>query len=105
VLVGLRLPVRCTDDADPNVSVRRVTPSVHSKYMLVKGKYGGQANMRIVFTGSQNFDEPSLHWHDETWWKFASQGSQYPQNASLHRQFTANFTAIWAEALPCRFFS
>ncbi|MGA4841949.1 phospholipase D-like domain-containing protein [Streptomyces sp. G45] len=59
--------VRCfNDDRDPLRPGQRLTTPyiIHSKYVLIDGKYDGKIN-KVSFTGSQNYTAPALRENDE----------------------------------------
>ena len=59
---------------------------VHSKYLLIEGKFAGHKNSKVVFTGSHNFSYGSLRHNDETLLRVSS--------AKIHDQYRANFKRI-----------
>jgi phosphatidylserine/phosphatidylglycerophosphate/cardiolipin synthase-like enzyme len=99
------LPPHCTDtsgtDLDIDPVAGGVTPALHSKYVLVNGTYGSQPLTRAVFMGSTNYTGPALTVNDEVWLKLASVGASFPENAGLYAQFSADFSSMWSQTLPC----
>ncbi|GAA3034824.1 hypothetical protein GCM10020229_52820 [Kitasatospora albolonga] len=67
---------------------------IHSKYMLIEGRYLDAPNQKIVFTGSHNYTIPNLRANDETLLKV--------RNAMVHDAFVANFEAMKADTTTCR---
>ncbi|MGW7364509.1 phospholipase D-like domain-containing protein [Streptomyces sp. NPDC054841] len=59
---------------------------LHSKYLLVNGKYDGVAGKKIVWTGSHNYSWQALRANDETLLKI--------DNAAVYDQFKANHTQL-----------
>lgn len=61
---------------DARVYVReepgRVT--IHSKYLLIEGTYNGNANKKLLWTGSHNYTEGALRGNDETLLKINDRG-------------------------------
>ena len=80
-------------------------PPVHSKYVLIRGRYEGQQNNHVVLTGSMNISHGALYDNDETWMEFKSTtGAIVPviaENVALHAQYSAQFDALWAATPPC----
>jgi hypothetical protein len=66
---------------------------VHSKYLLVEGKYNGKADAKVVWTGSHNFSWTALRTFDETILQLFGGGR-------LYAPFAANFKQV-AAAAPC----
>lgn len=64
---------------------------VHSKYLLIDGKYSGSVN-KVVWTGSHNYSGPALRENDEALLKIDS--------TTVHDQYVTNFTAVKAAAVP-----
>lgn len=56
---------------------------VHSKYMLIEGKYDGRINTKLVFTGSHNYSNAALRDNDEALLRI--------QDDAIHDQYRANF--------------
>jgi phosphatidylserine/phosphatidylglycerophosphate/cardiolipin synthase-like enzyme len=50
-----------TDDDDNGV----VDQMIHDKYWLINGVYAGDTSAKVVFTGSANWTNNSLHYNDE----------------------------------------
>jgi phosphatidylserine/phosphatidylglycerophosphate/cardiolipin synthase-like enzyme len=50
-----------TDDDENGV----VDQMIHDKYWLINGVYAGDTSAKIVFTGSANWTNNSLHYNDE----------------------------------------
>ncbi len=59
---------------------------IHSKYMLIAGRFAGKKNTKVVFTGSHNLSYGSLRDNDETLLRIT--------NARIHDQFRTNFSRI-----------
>lgn len=60
--------------------------SIHSKYLLVDGRYNGGAGARIVWTGSHNYTTSALRNNDETLLKL--------EDPAIHAAFTANWSKM-----------
>ena len=52
----------------PSPTKDRVT--IHAKYVLVDGSYGGGVDQRITWMGSHNFTDNALQRNDETFVQF-----------------------------------
>lgn len=72
--------------------VRRLPGRIHSKYMLIDGKYSNIADAKIVITGSHNYTQTSLRRNDETLLRF--------DLAAIYDQYLSNFLAMWEVAQP-----
>ncbi|MFF1696068.1 phospholipase D-like domain-containing protein [Streptomyces sp. NPDC058257] len=86
--------IRCfNDDRDPlHPGTKLVTPFIiHSKYLLIDGKYDGKQN-KISFTGSQNYTAPALRENDEAIVKV--------DDDSVHDAYRAHFDHVRAVAWP-----
>ncbi|KOG30401.1 phospholipase D-like domain-containing protein, partial [Streptomyces resistomycificus] len=82
--------VRCYNhDEDGDSTTTNST--VHSKYLLIDGKYAGAVN-KLVWTGSHNYSGPALRENDEALLKIDS--------TTVHDRYVANFTAVTAAAVP-----
>jgi phosphatidylserine/phosphatidylglycerophosphate/cardiolipin synthase-like enzyme len=79
-----RVEMRALDD------VRRPPGRIHSKYMLIGGKYADIADARIVITGSHNYTQTSLRRNDETLLRF--------DLPPIYEQYLSNFSAMWRVA-------
>jgi hypothetical protein len=66
---------------------------VHSKYLIVEGKYNNKADARVVWTGSHNFTKTALRTFDETTLQLFAGGRLEPA-------YIANFKRV-AAAAPC----
>ncbi|WP_354644390.1 phospholipase D-like domain-containing protein [Kitasatospora camelliae] len=83
----LDLTARC-DGTAPNADGTSRRIGIHSKYLLIEGRYLGGANRKVVFTGSHNYTFPNLRSQDETLLKI--------DNAAVHDAFKANFESVKA---------
>lgn len=82
--------VRCYNyDEDNDATTTNST--VHSKYLLIDGRYAGTVN-KLVWTGSHNYSGPALRENDESLLKIDS--------TTVHDQYVTNFTAVKAAAVP-----
>ncbi|MFF4658611.1 phosphatidylserine/phosphatidylglycerophosphate/cardiolipin synthase family protein [Streptomyces sp. NPDC001381] len=82
--------VRCYNHDEDNDSTT-TNSTVHSKYLLIDGKYAGTVN-KLVWTGSHNYSGPALRENDEALLKI--------DNTAVHDQYAANFSAVTAAAVP-----
>ncbi|MFH9613877.1 phospholipase D-like domain-containing protein [Streptomyces pratensis] len=64
---------------------------IHSKYLLIDGKYDGVVN-KLVWTGSHNYSGPALRENDEALLKI--------DDSTYHDAYVANFNAAKAAAFP-----
>lgn len=69
----------------PSPTKDRVT--IHAKYVLVDGSYGGGVDQRITWMGSHNFTDNALQRNDETFVQFA--------DATVSNAFSQNFDRLW----------
>ncbi|KOG40754.1 phospholipase D-like domain-containing protein [Streptomyces resistomycificus] len=76
------------DDGDAGTASR----IVHSKYLLIEGKYDGSVGQKVLWTGSHNYSGPALTKNDEALLKVDSD--------SAHDAYVTNFTAVKAAAVP-----
>ncbi|MFD8914729.1 phospholipase D-like domain-containing protein [Streptomyces sp. NPDC059575] len=76
------------DDNDPSTASR----IIHSKYLLIEGKYDGTTKQKILWTGSHNYSGPALTKNDEALLKV--------DNDADHDAYVANFNAVKAAAKP-----
>ncbi|MEU6227761.1 phospholipase D-like domain-containing protein [Streptomyces sp. NPDC047042] len=76
------------DDNNANTAAR----IIHSKYLLIEGKYDGTASQKILWTGSHNYSGPALTKNDEALLKVDS-------NAD-HDAYVTAFNAAKAAAIP-----
>lgn len=76
------------DDGDPGTAAR----IVHSKYLLIEGKYDGVTGQKVLWTGSHNYTGPALTKNDEALLKVDSD--------TAHDAYVTNFTAVKAAAVP-----
>ncbi|MGW7076274.1 phospholipase D-like domain-containing protein [Streptomyces sp. NPDC054866] len=86
--------MRCfNDDRDPlHPGTKLVTPYIiHSKYLLIDGKYDGRQN-KLSFTGSQNYTAPALRENDEAIVKV--------DDDSVHDAYRGHFDRVRAVAWP-----
>ncbi|MWA11095.1 phospholipase D-like domain-containing protein [Streptomyces sp. BA2] len=86
--------MRCfNDDRDPlRPGAKLVTPYIiHSKYLLIDGKYDGRQN-KLSFTGSQNYTAPALRENDEAIVKV--------DDDSVHDAYRGHFDRVRAVAWP-----
>lgn len=75
------------DDGDPKTSQQ----VVHSKTLLVSGRYAGSTN-NLVWTGSHNYSGPALRKNGEALLKVDSD--------TVHRTYLARFAALTSAARP-----
>lgn len=86
--------MRCfNDDRDPlHPGTKLVTPYIiHSKYLLIDGKYDGKQN-KLSFTGSQNYTAPALRENDEAIVKI--------DDDSVHDAYRGHFDHVRTVAWP-----
>ncbi|MFC8125328.1 phospholipase D-like domain-containing protein [Streptomyces sp. NPDC057302] len=86
--------MRCfNDDRDPlHPGTKLVTPYIiHSKYLLIDGKYDGKQN-KLSFTGSQNYTAPALRENDEAIVKV--------DDDSVHDAYRKHFDRVRTIAWP-----
>ncbi|MFE7837722.1 phospholipase D-like domain-containing protein [Streptomyces sp. NPDC057474] len=86
--------VRCyNDDRDPLDPGRKLTTPyiIHSKYILIDGKYDGVRN-KISFTGSGNYTGPALRENDESIVKV--------DDDAVHDMYRAHFDKVIGVAHP-----
>ncbi|MFJ4833697.1 phospholipase D-like domain-containing protein [Streptomyces sp. NPDC088747] len=76
------------DDSDAGTASR----IVHSKYLLIEGKYDGTVAQKVLWTGSHNYTGPALTKNDESLLKVDSN--------TAHDAYVSNFTAVKAAAVP-----
>ncbi|MFC7911521.1 phospholipase D-like domain-containing protein [Streptomyces nigra] len=76
------------DDGDSNTASR----IVHSKYLLIEGKYDGTTGQKVLWTGSHNYSGPALTKNDEALLKVDVD--------TAHDAYVTNFTAVKAAAVP-----
>ncbi|MEU1409229.1 phospholipase D-like domain-containing protein [Streptomyces sp. NPDC005728] len=76
------------DDSDPD------TPSriIHSKFLLIEGKYDGATGQKVLWTGSHNYTGPALTKNDEALLKVDSDAD--------HDAYVTDFNAVKAAAVP-----
>ena len=74
-------------DSDPATAAR----IMHSKYLLIDGKYDGAVN-KVLWTGSHNYSGPALRENDEFLLKV--------DDSAAHDAYVANFDAARAAARP-----
>lgn len=86
--------MRCfNDDRDPlRPGSKLVTPYIiHSKYLLIDGKYDGELD-KLSFTGSQNYTAPALRENDEAIVKI--------DDDSVHDAYRGHFDRVRTVAWP-----
>lgn len=82
-------PICYYDDHDNNpATAARI---VHSKYLLIDGKYDGAVN-KVLWTGSHNYSGPALRENDEALLKV--------DDSAAHDAYVANFNTVKAAAKP-----
>jgi len=91
----------CTDSREERTDTTKLTPAVHSKYILIRGSFKGVKGSTVVSTGSERFVNASLSRADETWLKVVSTPSRNQDNAAVYAAYLANFDAMWASTPPC----
>jgi len=79
-----RVELRALDD------VRRPQGRMHSKYLLIDGKYADSAESKIVITGSHNYTQTSLRRNDEALLRLDA--------PAIHAQYASNFSRAWDAA-------
>lgn len=84
------------DKLDPSKVHVKIAPaptrdrvSIHAKYVLVDGSYGGGLDQRITWMGSHNLTDNALERNDETFVQFT--------DATVADAFSANFERLWAD--------
>ncbi|MFE6038974.1 phospholipase D-like domain-containing protein [Streptomyces sp. NPDC056452] len=82
-------PVCYFEDTDQKPSTAQRI--IHSKYLLIDGKYDGAVN-KVVWTGSHNYSGPALRENDEALLKI--------DDSAVHDAYLANFTSIKSHAVP-----
>lgn len=70
--------------------VRRLPGRIHSKYMLIDGKYADIAGAKIVITGSHNYTQTSLRRNDEALLRLDA--------PAIHANYASNFSRAWEAA-------
>jgi hypothetical protein len=88
-------------ETDEPYDVTSLVPTVHSKYILIRGTYKGQKDAMVVSTGSERFVNASLNRADETWMKLISSPRDNQDNAAVYAAYLANFNAMWASTPAC----
>ncbi|MFE9442733.1 phospholipase D-like domain-containing protein [Streptomyces sp. NPDC006602] len=76
------------DDGNPDTAAR----IIHSKFLLIEGKYDGTASQKVLWTGSHNYTGPALTKNDEALLKVDSNTD--------HDAYVADFNAVKAAAVP-----
>ncbi|WP_329297241.1 phospholipase D-like domain-containing protein [Streptomyces sp. NBC_00659] len=76
------------DDNDPDTAAR----IIHSKYLLIEGKYDGATGQKVLWTGSHNYTGPALTKNDETLLKVDGDAD--------HDAYVTDFNAVKAAAVP-----
>ncbi|WP_166355319.1 phospholipase D-like domain-containing protein [Phytoactinopolyspora limicola] len=79
-----------------NIQLRQLADNgkrdiVHSKYLLIAGKYAGKKDRKVTFTGSPNWGKAALRSNDETMLRIIS--------APIHDQYKANFKRVMARGV------
>ncbi|MFD4691599.1 phospholipase D-like domain-containing protein [Streptomyces sp. NPDC058463] len=64
---------------------------IHSKYLLIDGKYDGSVN-KVLWTGSHNYSGPALRENDEALLKV--------DDSAQHDLYVAHFNSVKAAAVP-----
>ncbi|NGO80307.1 hypothetical protein G6045_32305 [Streptomyces sp. YC504] len=82
-------PVCYYDDHDGNPATSQRI--MHSKYLLIDGKYDGAVN-KVVWTGSHNYTGPALRENDEALLKV--------DDSAVHDAYVSNFNTVKAAAFP-----
>ncbi|KUO22339.1 phospholipase D-like domain-containing protein [Streptomyces dysideae] len=77
------------DDDNDSTTASRI---IHSKYLLIEGKYNGTTGQKVLWTGSHNYSGPALTKNDEALMKVDSN--------TAHDAYVANFTTVKAAAVP-----
>lgn len=82
------------DKLDPGKVAVRIAPAptkdrvtIHAKYVLVDGSYGGGADQRITWVGSHNLTDNALERNDETFMQFT--------DAAVANAFSGNWDRLW----------
>jgi phosphatidylserine/phosphatidylglycerophosphate/cardiolipin synthase-like enzyme len=82
------------DRLDPRKVLVKIAPAptkdrvtIHAKYVLVDGSYGGGFDQRITWVGSHNFTDNALERNDETFMQFTD-----PEVAGA---FSGNWDRLW----------
>lgn len=82
------------DRLDPRKVLIKIAPSpkrdrvtIHAKYIVVNGSYGGRTGQAVTWMGSHNFTDNALERNDETFLKIT--------DAQVNRDFRANFDRLW----------
>lgn len=73
-----------------NISIRngdRGSKFIHSKYIIVNGKWGSNTKAKLVFTGSGNWTKSALRFNNET--------SILVRSSKAYKQFKANWNKLW----------
>ncbi|MFE9094890.1 phospholipase D-like domain-containing protein [Streptomyces sp. NPDC007264] len=76
------------DDNDPATASR----IIHSKYLLIEGKYDGTTGQKVLWTGSHNYTGPALTKNDEALLKVDGDAD--------HDAYVTDFNAVKAAAVP-----
>ncbi|WP_330285393.1 phospholipase D-like domain-containing protein [Streptomyces sp. NBC_00576] len=76
------------DDNDPATASR----IIHSKYLLIEGKYDGATGQKVLWTGSHNYTGPALTKNDEALLKVDVDAD--------HDAYVTDFNAVKAAAVP-----
>ncbi|KUH40707.1 MULTISPECIES: phospholipase D-like domain-containing protein [Streptomyces] len=82
--------LRCHNH-DEDGNPKTTNSVIHSKYLLIDGKYDGAVN-KLVWTGSHNYSGPALRENDEALLKI--------DDSAHHDAYVANFNAAKAAAVP-----
>jgi hypothetical protein len=99
--------LRTTDDDTKSTTMpdqrdqRDFVPRVHSKYLLMAGRFRGIPNSTVVSTGSERLAGEARYRADETWMTLAATAPKHAANAAVHAQFKANFEEMYAVTPVC----
>lgn len=82
------------DRLDPRKVVVKIAPAptkdrvtIHAKYVLVDGSYGGGVGQRITWVGSHNFTDNALERNDETFMQIT--------DPAVSSAFSGNWDRLW----------
>lgn len=91
----------CTSHGRAAVDRMRLSPRVHSKYVLLRGTFRGVAHSTVVSTGSERFSGTSRVHDDETWLTLWAHPGHNPVNAAVYATYAANFDEMWSSTPVC----
>ncbi|MET7859083.1 phospholipase D-like domain-containing protein [Streptomyces sp. NPDC005318] len=82
------------DDGDEATAGSAATPRqiIHSKFLLIEGKYADKTGRKVMWTGSHNFTGPALTKNDEALLKV--------DDAAVYDAYVSRFTAVRSAAKP-----